>query len=111
MIFFEETYFFRAASPEPVILDCGSNIGMSVLYFKMLYPAARIIAPAAFAKLRDNVARNSLTGVTLHNCALSDEEGEPESYRDDERSLRMSLNRRRGAADRITVAAQRCPGS
>ena len=57
------------------------------------------------------VARNSLTGVTLHNYALSDEEGEPEFYRDDERSLRMSLNRRRGAGDRITVAAQRCPGS
>ena len=28
----------------PVILDCGGNIGMSVIWFKQRYPRARIIA-------------------------------------------------------------------
>jgi FkbM family methyltransferase len=94
-----------------VIIDCGSNIGISVLYFKILYPAARITAfepdPAAFAKLRDNVTQNSLSDVTLHNCALSDRDGEAEFYRSDEKSLRMSLHPLRSGGERITVVARR----
>ena len=110
-LFVEEHYFFEASSPHPVIIDCGSNIGMSVLYFKTLYPAARIVAfepdPAAFAKLSDNVTRNSLTDVTLHRYALSAIEGEPDFYRSDDRSLRMSLDRRRNGGQCITVTARR----
>src|SRR6266487_3582389 len=37
-------YRFTADTSAPFILDCGSNIGVSVVYFKTLYPQAKIIA-------------------------------------------------------------------
>ncbi len=43
-IFAEEVYNFQAGTDTPYILDCGSNIGLSVIYFKRLYPKARVIA-------------------------------------------------------------------
>src|SRR5688572_17057445 len=43
-IFVEEVYKFKAESDHPVILDCGANIGLSLVYFKKLYPNAHIIA-------------------------------------------------------------------
>jgi hypothetical protein len=36
-IFVKLAYFFRAVRRDPVIVDGGSNIGMSVLFFKALY--------------------------------------------------------------------------
>lgn len=42
-IFRNEIYRFTCESTSPLILDCGGNIGMSTIYFKTLYPAARII--------------------------------------------------------------------
>jgi FkbM family methyltransferase len=70
----------------PAIFDCGANIGMATLYFKWLYPNARIEAfeadPTAFAVLEMNIARNRLTNVTAHNCALWDENGQIEFFVD-----------------------------
>ena len=42
-IFINRVYEFEASRPDPRIIDCGSNIGMSVLYFKHVYPEARIV--------------------------------------------------------------------
>ncbi|WP_162946240.1 FkbM family methyltransferase [Chitinophaga barathri] len=39
-----EIYRFKADTDTPRILDCGANIGLSVLYFAQLYPQARITA-------------------------------------------------------------------
>lgn len=110
-IFVEETYFFRTDAPQPLIVDCGSNIGMSILYFKALYPNARVIGfepdPTTFAKLRDNVVRNGLSDVVLHECALANEEGQAEFYRSDTRSLEMSLDKKRLNGDVISVPLKR----
>lgn len=43
-LFGEETYKFFSESEQPVVIDCGANMGLSVLYFKKLYPKSRIIA-------------------------------------------------------------------
>jgi FkbM family methyltransferase len=43
-IFVEEVYKFNTSNDSPYILDCGSNIGLSVIYFKKLFPKARIVA-------------------------------------------------------------------
>jgi hypothetical protein len=55
-IFMDASYFFHTDNDRPLIFDCGSNIGMSVLFFKKLYQNARIIAfepdPATFATER-----------------------------------------------------------
>jgi FkbM family methyltransferase len=78
-----------ALPPEPVILDCGSNIGMTVVAFKLRYPKARITAfepnPAAFDVLRRNVKQNGLADVTLHRKALGCQRGTLDIFMSDER--------------------------
>lgn len=78
-LFGDQEYRFSAATDEPLILDCGAHIGVSVLYFKSLYPRARIIAfepnPGVFTLLRDNVQQNHLSDVTLVNAAVADRNG------------------------------------
>ena len=43
-IFIHEVYKFESRNSNPCIIDCGSNIGMSILYFKCLYPYSTITA-------------------------------------------------------------------
>jgi hypothetical protein len=43
-IFTKGIYSFRCTTEAPLIIDCGSNIGMSILNFKTQYPKSRIIA-------------------------------------------------------------------
>ncbi|NDJ62927.1 MAG: FkbM family methyltransferase [Chloroflexi bacterium] len=70
---------FRAAHPAPVILDCGANIGVSVLRYKQLYPQAQITAfepdPALVATLRGNLAQNQRADVTVVPAAVWISEG------------------------------------
>ena len=42
-IFKSQIYKFAAVCQKPYILDCGANIGLSIIYFKRLYPKATII--------------------------------------------------------------------
>lgn len=41
-LFVEQVYKFNASSPQPRIIDCGSNIGLSIIFFKKMFPNARI---------------------------------------------------------------------
>ena len=70
-IFVDEVYLFKAASDTPRIIDAGANIGLSVLYFKHLYPKCRLTAyepdPEIFALLEANVG--ALPNVELHEAA------------------------------------------
>lgn len=78
-IFIHRIYHFEAQRPDPLILDCGSNIGMSILYFKHTYPQSHVIGfepdPDIFRQLQENVARNGLQIVTLVNAGLSAQPG------------------------------------
>lgn len=77
--FIRQIYYFKAKRPDPLIIDGGSNIGMSILYFKRLYPLARIIGfepdPSIFRLLEGNMNRNSIQGVDLINAGLGAESG------------------------------------
>ena len=79
-IFNNKHYKFTANVPAPFILDCGANIGVSILYFKSLYPQSRVIAfepePEAFKLLEFNIRQNNLSGVELVNAAVSNITGE-----------------------------------
>jgi FkbM family methyltransferase len=70
----ESAYMFRCEGKSPLIIDCGSNIGLSVIYFKHLYPDARILAfepdPQIFEVLRRNIAAYGFEGVELRNSAV-----------------------------------------
>lgn len=65
---------FRTHSEKPVIYDCGANVGVSVLYFKKLYPGSRIRAfepdPKVFECLQQNMQQNKISGVELINKAV-----------------------------------------
>jgi FkbM family methyltransferase len=67
-------------------VDCGSNIGLSVLYFKITYPSSKIIAfepdREAFALLLENVSDNRVGQVTCHNVALTNYTGNTYLYKD-----------------------------
>jgi FkbM family methyltransferase len=79
-IFVYGTYRFSTNKASPRILDCGSNIGISLLYFKTLFPDSRIDAfepdSATFSLLLKNIESNRLSHVVAHNIALSDKNGE-----------------------------------
>jgi len=57
-----------------VILDCGSNIGTSLLYFGKKYPNGKVIgfeADKRIAKISiSNLARNSIYNVEVINSAV-----------------------------------------
>lgn len=73
-IFVNRIYHFVTDKSEPLILDCGSNIGLSVLYFKYIYPQAKIIAfepdPILFKILEENIKINNIQNVELVQKAL-----------------------------------------
>jgi len=78
--FINGIYHFDAQRPDPLIIDGGSNMGMSILHFKHVCPDARIIGfepdPSIFRILSQNLARNKIDGVQLVNAGLAAEDGE-----------------------------------
>ncbi|MGH2395807.1 MAG: FkbM family methyltransferase [bacterium] len=93
-IFVNRIYHFDTPRPAPLILDCGSNIGMSLLYFKHVYPGARIVGfepdPAVFLYLEENVRQNRLSHVRLVPAAVSDRVGPMALYADGKYSSFLS---------------------
>lgn len=114
-IFVHEDYFFRSESKTPFILDCGSNIGLSVYYFKELYPDCELVAfepgRRAFEVLERNVKAMELRNVTLHRVALSDTDGEQTLFDPDTMPMGASLTGRlppeRYAGHSYTVQTRR----
>ncbi len=100
-IFLRQEYCFITDNKKPFIIDCGSNIGAAILYFKKLYPGASIIgfepSEQAFEVLKSNIEGNGLQNVTIYNLGLSGQEDEQEFYFDPSNisNLRMSFVKER----------------
>lgn len=77
-IFINGLYKFNSASSAPFIIDCGTNIGLSVIYFKLLFPNARIIAfepdPFIFGILEKNIKSFGLGEVALYPLGIGQRE-------------------------------------
>ena len=73
-IFVDEYYLFKTSNAQPIIFDCGANVGMSVLYFKELYPTAHITAfeaePLISSILESNLKANNIDDVTIVSKAV-----------------------------------------
>ena len=73
-IFVDDSYKFISTNKKPVILDCGANIGLSCLYFKSLYPDAKITAFEADKNisriLSTNLNTNNIFDVMIINSAV-----------------------------------------
>lgn len=76
-IFLYEIYSFPFSGTQPVIIDCGANIGLGVLWWRSQWPYARIIAfepdPQVFNTLQFNLRYQE--GLELHQIAIGDVDG------------------------------------
>lgn len=70
--FVKECYRFVCRNKKPFIIDCGANIGLTVRYWKQLFPDSEIVAiesdPEIFVLLRSNV--DDLSNIHLINKAV-----------------------------------------
>jgi len=75
--FNQQVFRFEPSSSSPLIIDCGANVGLVSLYFKLAFPDARILAfepdPSCFSALSANCSQ--LHNVTLHQTAVWTESG------------------------------------
>jgi FkbM family methyltransferase len=71
---------FIARREDPLILDCGANIGVTVLHYKRLYPKARVVAfepdKGICGVLRKNVLENGADNVEVVEAAIWTAAGE-----------------------------------
>ena len=71
-IFVDDVYKMKTNSPEPYIIDCGANIGLSLLYMKSQFPNSRILAfepdETNFALLKKNTA--GFTNLEINQKAV-----------------------------------------
>lgn len=106
-IFIYQTYFFPSDSLRPFVIDCGSHIGMSILYAKTLYPDAHVIgfepAPGTFRLLSENVRQNGLKDVVLYNKAVGNKEGRMTFYGDNSVTASLIQGRDSGGATEVDV--------
>jgi FkbM family methyltransferase len=101
-----EEYYIELENNEPVIMDCGSNLGMSILYFKLKYPKSEIIGieadPFNFHFLKMNV--KDMANVRIFNKFITVESNKKiKFYSGGAGDLRSSFNRTRGGNTEIEV--------
>lgn len=87
-IFFKGTYYLEPTQKPIQVIDCGANIGVSLLYIKIRAPRARVICfepnPAARAVLEKNIESNNWSGeVQVFPYALGKEKGMADFYVDE----------------------------
>jgi FkbM family methyltransferase len=101
---------FVSISDEPTIIDCGANVGISVLNYKRLFPGARITAfepdPFIAPVLRRNLVRNGAADVRVVEAAVWTEPGEAPFFCEGADGSRLISNRS-GAKTSVTVKTVR----
>lgn len=111
-IFLSKEYNFDSSNRSPKIIDCGANIGMTILFFKKLFPNCSIIAfepnPYAFELLKRNVTENNLTNIQLFNIGLAKINGEMKFYMGNNKgTLIGSFISERGGENEIRVKTRK----
>jgi FkbM family methyltransferase len=97
-VFVREEYGLVRELPAPaVVVDLGSNVGISLLFFRTLFPDASLYGfepdPRSFQTLEGNIA--SLGNVRVSNVAVGAEDGERDFFSDPTRGASSSLIRRK----------------
>jgi FkbM family methyltransferase len=97
-LFEKQTYYFKMLNKNetPFIIDCGANIGVSIIYFKSIFPNCKILAfepdPFLFEYLERNIAINKLKDIEIYQKAVWDKETIIEFFQEKSDSGRLSLN-------------------
>jgi hypothetical protein len=75
-LFLSQVYAVHKLPDRPYIIDCGGNIGLSVIWFKQRYPQARITVfeadPTLAEILAENVHHLGLTSIEVVKTAVSE---------------------------------------
>ncbi len=83
-ILVNEDYYAPIERPAPRIIDCGAHQGLSLYYFKTIYPTASVTAfepdPVNRAIAEDNMRRNNFSDVEILPHALAATEGVQHFY-------------------------------
>lgn len=103
----EEIYALDGIDDPETIVDLGSNVGASVLYFRLRYPDAAIYGfepdPNNFRRLMQNT--DDLEGVHLREVAAWSTDGVLQFYADPHRGSSSSLFRVRPRQEEVRVEA------
>lgn len=108
-IFVGLEYYFDTNTQQPYIIDCGSNMGMSILFYKYLYPDAEIVGIEADALtydvLKKNISQNKLQNTEVYHCAVMDYDGTVTFYNDPDNigSLQMSTIQERESKSKTEI--------
>ncbi|HEX9935463.1 MAG TPA: FkbM family methyltransferase [Longimicrobium sp.] len=110
-IFARCAYDFEPGRPDPLVVDCGANVGMAALFFRLRFPRARIVAvephPRAFRLLEENTRGDA--AIERIEAAVS-EDGAPTRLfapPGDEASLMSSLLPELAGGEGVEVAGVR----
>ncbi len=84
-VYINESYYLERSNEALEIIDCGANIGVSLLYIKTRVPNARVTCfepnPAAREILQKNIQGNSWEStVTVYPFAMGSSEGNVDFY-------------------------------
>jgi FkbM family methyltransferase len=85
-LFLSQVYAVDGLPDRPYIVDCGGNIGLSVIWFKQRYPQSRITVfeadPALAEIIAENVHHLGLTSVEVVKAAVGGTAGPTKFARD-----------------------------
>ncbi|MFN3405090.1 MAG: FkbM family methyltransferase [Cytophagaceae bacterium] len=106
-IFEKQIYKFQTSVRKPYIIDCGANIGLSVIYFKSLFPECEITAfepdKGIYATLVSNLQSFGFSNVMTIQKALWSKEGHLDFISEGADSGRISNNQKEANATVETV--------
>ncbi|ACF14964.1 methyltransferase FkbM family [Chloroherpeton thalassium ATCC 35110] len=104
-------YNFNAESDTPYIIDAGANIGLGVIFFKSIYPNAKIIAfepdEKVFEILNYNIEAFGLQDVHLVKKGLWDQETILKFYSEGADAGRIAIEEDKGDIIEIPVISLR----
>ena len=85
-IFSQHTYYLDDDLESPVIIDAGAHICLATLYFKSIWPDAKVTAiepnPHTREYLQHNLEQNQIEDVSIIPVALSNQTGRDTLYID-----------------------------
>lgn len=95
-IFKRKIYNFKPLDNQPYIIDCGANIGLSTIYFKLKFPSSEVIAfepdPLVFKLLQKNIKSFKFNNVKLVNKGVFNKNGEEKFFGKGDDSGRIISN-------------------
>lgn len=97
-IFVDKEYNVELNNPPKVIIDLGSNVGYSVIFFKLKYPEARVYAcepiRETYQRLQANTRQFDDNSVSTHQIAIVDKKGQTTMYASRKKSMSASVHLR-----------------